>query len=289
MNTAMKTSLLCGMLALGMGVPAASAVTELESLRAQCAQQKREIKRLEAENLKLRVANPEALPKATVVSPRTATPAIDPVAGKTYTIQQGDMFITIAKKYHVSVESLIAANPEAKPTALRPGQVIRLSAKDPDATAEPPAKKPTHAIPATDISATDTPATDTPATDTPKPPVTKTDDDDDSIAVPPPKVTKTDDDAPAADTPKPSVTPKDDLPPTPRVASPKTSAPPAKISSTKNEKKPHAVMVEKEMTYGEFATQHGTDTRRLNELNGLDLTKATVLAKGAELYVPGTP
>jgi hypothetical protein len=43
------------------------------------------------------------------------------------------------------------------------------------------------------------------------------------------------------------------------------------------------------MTYGEFAAQHGTDTRRLNELNGLDLTKATVLFKGAELYVPGKP
>jgi hypothetical protein len=45
-------------------------------------------------------------------------------------------------------------------------------------------------------------------------------------------------------------------------------------------------MIETEMTYASFATQHGTDTGRLNDLNGLDLTDATVLAKGSELYVP---
>ena len=43
------------------------------------------------------------------------------------------------------------------------------------------------------------------------------------------------------------------------------------------------------MTYGEFATKHGTDAERLNALNGLDLTTATVLAKGSELYVPAQP
>ena len=43
------------------------------------------------------------------------------------------------------------------------------------------------------------------------------------------------------------------------------------------------------MTYGEFASKHGTDTERLNALNGLDLTHATVLAKGSELYVPAQP
>ena len=43
------------------------------------------------------------------------------------------------------------------------------------------------------------------------------------------------------------------------------------------------------MTYGQFATQHGTDAERLNALNGLDLTTATILAKGSELYVPAQP
>ncbi len=48
-------------------------------------------------------------------------------------------------------------------------------------------------------------------------------------------------------------------------------------------------MIEGEMTYGEFATKHGTDAARLNALNGLDLTTATILAKGSELYVPAQP
>jgi hypothetical protein len=43
------------------------------------------------------------------------------------------------------------------------------------------------------------------------------------------------------------------------------------------------------MTYGDFAAKHGTDADRLNALNGLDLTNATVLAKGSELYVPAQP
>ncbi len=40
------------------------------------------------------------------------------------------------------------------------------------------------------------------------------------------------------------------------------------------------------MTFGDFAELHGTDPRRLNQLNGLDLTDAVLLAKGTELYVP---
>jgi hypothetical protein len=43
------------------------------------------------------------------------------------------------------------------------------------------------------------------------------------------------------------------------------------------------------MTYGEFAAKHGTSIGRLNDLNGLDLANATVLAKGSELYVPAQP
>ena len=55
------------------------------------------------------------------------------------------------------------------------------------------------------------------------------------------------------------------------------------------DKKIHPVTIEGEMTYGEFATKHGTNPERLNALNGLDLTNATVLAKGSELYVPAQP
>jgi LysM repeat protein len=46
--------------------------------------------------------------------------------GKTHTVRQGDTFFSIARKYGLSTEALIAANPDIKPSAMRPGQVVRL-------------------------------------------------------------------------------------------------------------------------------------------------------------------
>lgn len=54
-------------------------------------------------------------------------------------------------------------------------------------------------------------------------------------------------------------------------------------------RKAKSVMIDREITYGDFAAKHGTDTERLNDLNGLDLNMVTVLAKGSELYVPAQP
>ena len=93
-------------------------------------------------------------------------------------------------------------------------------------------------------------------------------------------------------TPINSPTPVTKAPPTretPAVASvtpaaPETPSAPAPAAAP--EKKIRPITIEGEMTYGEFATKHGTNADRLNALNGLDLTTATVLAKGSELYVP---
>ena len=46
------------------------------------------------------------------------------------------------------------------------------------------------------------------------------------------------------------------------------------------------ITVHQQMTYGAFATEHGASTTQLNSLNGLNLSKSTLLAKGSELYVP---
>jgi hypothetical protein len=77
----------------------------------------------------------------------------------------------------------------------------------------------------------------------------------------------------------------------PAIASQTAPAAAEETKSTpdKPEKKIRSVMIEGEMTYGDFAATHGTDTNRLNDLNGLDLTQTTVLAKGSELYVPAQP
>lgn len=46
------------------------------------------------------------------------------------------------------------------------------------------------------------------------------------------------------------------------------------------------ITVHDQMTYGQFASKHGASTTQLNELNGLSLSRNTMLAKGSELYVP---
>jgi hypothetical protein len=46
------------------------------------------------------------------------------------------------------------------------------------------------------------------------------------------------------------------------------------------------IATDREMTYGELAAQYGTETDRLNSLNGLDLQPSTVVVKGADLLVP---
>lgn len=65
--------------------------------------------------------------------------------------------------------------------------------------------------------------------------------------------------------------------------------PPADADPQPAAEQVRTITVDTEMTYGEFAKQHGTNIQRLNELNGLDLTEAMVLAKGSELYVPTRP
>ena len=46
------------------------------------------------------------------------------------------------------------------------------------------------------------------------------------------------------------------------------------------------ITVHQQMTFGEFASKHGASTTQLNSLNGLDLGRNIMLAKGSELYVP---
>lgn len=202
--------------------------------------------------------------------------------GKTHKIKQGETYGSIAKKYRVSVDSLISANPGIKATALRPGQEIRLSASSPTASSSP-AAKPTSAIAGNST---------TPPKSAPKP--------SSEPAIRPEPAIK----APGTNsTPSPQA-PRDlasNLPvstlSTNSASYPLNSAaivPPKPAAASENsapalEKKIRSVKIEGPMTYGQFAAQYGTDPSRLNDLNGLDLTQATVLAKGSELYVPAQP
>ena len=70
----------------------------------------------------------------------------------------------------------------------------------------------------------------------------------------------------------------------PVASAPVQKTPVAKSPTKKTEIR--TITVHQQMTYGAFATQHGASTTQLNSLNGLNLSKSTLLAKGSELYVP---
>ncbi|MHB8375944.1 MAG: LysM peptidoglycan-binding domain-containing protein [Dehalococcoidia bacterium] len=70
------------------------------------------------------------------VQTHTPAPAKTPSSlGQTYTVQAGDIPVNIAKKFGITVEALLAANPGLNPTNMHVGDVIIIP---PQATATPP-------------------------------------------------------------------------------------------------------------------------------------------------------
>ena len=185
-----------------------------------------------------------------------ATTAPSPrISGKSHKVETGETLFSISKKHGMSTEALVAANPRVKPSSLRPGQFVSLGGDAPATTlinAAARAKTP----PTVERASHPSPATKSAPTRETTPASSD--------------AQTTTETQPAAATALAPAAEKAALSPTP-------------------EKKIRPVSIEAEMTYGEFATQHGTNAERLNALNGLDLTTATILAKGSELYVPAQP
>ena len=307
------------LLTVGLAVPV-SGMTELETLRERCAQQDRQIRRLKAEIERLRegktdapatgsrstTRDPDSPKAAKATTPKTDTKAdtkADSSAksstaksakastsggsgGGTYTVRQGDSFDRIAHKNGTTAEKVAEANNMELTTMIHPGQKLVLpprgsskssSSRSTARTADSKPAKSTSAEdpkPAKSLTQTDPkPADPKPAT-----PSAEASDDPSVADDPPPAVPK----SAASATAGRSATRK----PPADIGIP--ADPPATTKSA-DKKKTHAVKIDIEMTYSEFAAKHGTDTKRLNDLNGLNLTKSAVLAKGSELYVPGQP
>ena len=240
-------------------------------------------------------ASPATAEKSQVAA--QPAPVVSKYAGKTHKVRQGETYFSISKKYRMSTNSLMAANPSIKATSLRPGLVLRLSKESaPAATPAAPATIPASApVIAAKTSYPEAKPAVAPKAPAPRPvtelkPVSNTIP---VIAETPKGVQRTAPaPAPAVAEPKPVVETPAAAPASQPVAKTEEPAPaPASssLSSPNPEKKVRSVTVDNEMTYGEFASNYGTDTVRLNDLNGLDLTQATVLAKGSELYVPAQP
>ena len=204
------------------------------------------------------------LPNGT--APATAAAPPSPKTNdKTHTVQAGETFSSISKKHRLSAEALAAANPTVKATALRPGQVLNLRADVPVTAPVAPTKPPVAPAKLPE------PVAKAPVAPAKLPePVAK-------APVAPAKLPE-----PVAKAPDAPAKPPEPVAKAPSIPAPTPAAAPS-------DKKIHPIAVDTEMTYGAFAAQHGTNIERLNALNGLDLTDATVLAKGSELYVPTQP
>src|SRR6478736_6636953 len=107
----MKPTILFATLSMALGSPSLLAKSELETLRALCKEQERQITQLEDENAKLRSVEPKTRPaaqaKAETPAPAAAAekpattakaaPAAAPTTS-TYTVKAGDSFEKISRK-----------------------------------------------------------------------------------------------------------------------------------------------------------------------------------------------
>jgi len=79
---------------------------------------------------------PEQQQPVTTTTPQTSEPAATstPVASEegTYTVQDGDIPVTIAAKLGITVEALLEANDDIDPTNLRIGQVLIIPTPTPE-------------------------------------------------------------------------------------------------------------------------------------------------------------
>jgi LysM repeat protein len=207
-----------------------------------------------------------------------------------YTVKPGDSLAKIARRHGCSAQELAKANDLKLSSVIRPGQALKLPAKEGTTAEVAPV-----AVPSDKSHTIQSGETLSAVSRKYKIPV------DSLMAANPginPKTLKVgqkirlagaaEPAAVASTTPPPSApAEKPNNETAAATPNPTTAQPPAEQTvSAEPEGKIRTVMVENELTFGEFATQHGTEIQRLNELNGLDLTAATVLAKGSELYVP---
>jgi LysM repeat protein len=69
---------------------------------------------------------PAAPTQPQIPEPTVVTPPAPPAGATEYKIVSGDTFGNLAKKFHVSVKAIVAANPGVEPTKLKIGQTIHI-------------------------------------------------------------------------------------------------------------------------------------------------------------------
>lgn len=213
---------------------------------------------------------------ATTPATLAEKPASPATSSKTsdYLIQRGDTFYSIAREHKMTVTKLRGLNPDIKTHLITAGSTLKVFGNQ--ATTAVTTKKLEKK--ATDSGATANTGNSGPAmistrkkvsTPAQAPSIKET------VSAPPAKQ-KT---PPTPPTPEYSIkeTVAADAPPIP----PKVDEP-APIQATSVA----SIILTDEMTFDAFAKKHDVSTDQLNSLNGWTLPKATVLARGSEIYIP---
>jgi len=312
----MKPTLLFTTLAMVFAAPTLLAKSELETLRSLCKEQERQIQLLEDENAQLRSIevdsrskSPKSQPISTAIGKTVAEKSPAATDTATYTVKAGDSFGRIARKVGTSPEELAKSNGLKLSAVILPGQKLKVpgatSGTQPVAKSSSPEAKNHKVVPGEtfySISRKHGMSTEVlmSANPTIKPSALRpgqvvslvVGDTSATTMISNSTKSSTVRNTPAPANKTPAAVPKN-IPVSTPAAAPAAAASAAPVEETAPapaaEGKIHPVTIDTEMTYGDFAANHGTDTERLNALNGLDLTNATVLARGSELYVPAQP
>lgn len=188
-------------------------------------------------------------PGKSIVTTTETTNTSTTTTTRSYTIQAKDTLYQISRKNKISVAKILELNQGLSPNKLRIGQSIKLPGTQQTQVAVVEQKSEKSI--------------------TPKAPVKKAE----------PAVTKQTPAQPKA----PAIAPVEK--PAPAVEQ-KKEASPAPSDEPAAYAKVRTVSVTRQMTFGDFAAEHGASVEQLNEMNNLRLSKGTVLAQGSELYIP---
>ncbi len=269
----MKSPFASAILLLATVTPTLSA-SELERLRALCAEQELQIEQLETRIARLTDTPPPA---------RSSKPAPAAASSAVYTVRPGDSLERIANRSGMSVSALAKLNGLKPNSIIHPGQKITTSAAASNSTPAPIADRPvtSYKIKSGDtlykvsrkygVSVSSIKAAN-PGIDPNSLRVGQTIKISSSLKQSAPEVAK------KASTQKNATSFQTSS--TSQISNKETKPPVTRRASNE------PIKINTEITYDEFARNYNTTTNRLDELNGLQLDPNTVLAKGSELYIP---
>lgn len=212
-------------------------------------------------------------PKAVRISeaPKTAQ-------AREYTIQKGDTFYSIARTHKLTVTQLRQLNPDVSTHLITAGAKLRVSGTPAVAAApKPEAKKAAPTIAAKKPAPPATPKVEVKTAKVTPPPAAK-------------KEVSTSLTTSTTQTVKAEVPAKKKTTTTASTGTTTSTPPPlppvVEEKQETNKTGVTTIILADETTFNDFATKHATSTDQLNALNGWNLPKATVLARGSEIHVP---